>query len=464
MARINFLLCLTLCIKLILGQDRDYRFIFSIFRHGARAPQEKVVNGVDLLGNTWASPGELTEVGMRMHFLLGRRNRQKYDGFISTKYNPLEIYIRTSEYNRTMMSVQSQLQGLYSPPAGPSLTQWQKDHAFPTINKNFGGFDTQTDAALPGQMQVFPVHVMSPIERQYFFFFGFDLCTPLLDVLSANEKEPAIVDFVKSFRATYESKLNAAFGLKSEYWDVYHHIFVFFDTFIAGYTHGFPFTNLVNLGVDLVALNKTAYDFSELDILNYYNGGSDLYLPKVTVAAFWNDLKMWLNNRVNNDLAGKTAYTGFSAPKMVLYSTHDVTLGSLLKYMQKAFNWDKVYYTPFASSMNIELTRPKGKTATVASDYQILINYNDNIYGPYSVTFFIQEMEKNLWSQTDVEDYCSGMNWLVGAVFRRATIGLGVLFAFFCILFFVTLIVCLCCYQRKTEGTQVATTVADNKA
>lgn len=467
MARINFLLCLTLCIKLILGQERDYRFIFSIFRHGARAPQEGVTAGVDKLKNSWNSPGELTEVGMRMHFLLGRRNRQKYDGFISAKYDPNEIFVRSSDYNRTMMSVQSQLQGLYTPPAGPTLNQWQKDHAFPTINKNFGNFDVQTDAALPGQMQVFPVHLMTSLERQYFFFYGFSLCTPLLDVLSANEKNPEIVDYIKTFRATYETKLNAAFGFDSAYWDSYHHIFVFFDTFIAGYTHGFPFTSLVNLGVDLVALNKTAYDFSTLDILNYYNGGSDLLMPKITAAAFWDDLKMWLNNRVNNDLAGKTSYTGFAAPKLVLYSTHDVTLGSLIRYMEKVFSWDKIYYTPFASSMNIELTRPKNKANIVASDYQILINYNDNIYGPYSVTYFISQMETIMWTQTDVEDYCSGTNWLVAAVFRRATIGLGVLFAFFCIAFFVTLIVCLCCYQRKTdggEGVQVATTVVDNKA
>lgn len=464
MLKFILLLLVTICLDFVVMQDREYRFIFSIFRHGARAPQSKVNNqGVDMLGNKWESPGELTEVGMRMHYLLGRRNRQKYNGFISEKYDSKEIFIRSSDYNRTMMSVQSQLQGLYPPPSGPTLNQWQKDIAFPTINKNFGGYDTTLDAALPNQMQVFPIHIMSEIERQYFFFYGFNLCSSMNDVLDSNSKDPVLTNFIKEFRFKYEAQLNTAFNLNSTFWDSYHNVFIFFDTFISGYTHGFEFKSLINLGISLDAFNNTAYEFAKIDIYNYYNGGSELYLPKITVAAFWQDLKTWLNDRVNNDLIGKYDYNGFLTPKMVLYSTHDVTLGSLLKFMQKAFSFKNIYYTPFASSLNIELTRPKNKVATVASDYQVLINYNDNIYGPYSVTFFISQMESIIWSQEDVENYCNGMNWLVAAVFKRSTIALGVLFAFFCILFIVTLIICLCFYKRKQNFSEVQTNTLDNK-
>lgn len=74
-------------IDLVYSQTQNYRFVFSIFRHGARAPQGGVVNGIDMLGEQWNSPGELTDVGMRMHFLLGIRNRAKYGNFLRPKYD-----------------------------------------------------------------------------------------------------------------------------------------------------------------------------------------------------------------------------------------------------------------------------------------------------------------------------------------------------------------------------------------
>ena len=177
-----------ICLFFLLVKDsssqvsRDLRYVFSIFRHGARAPQHGVVNGVDILGNKWSSPGELTEVGMRMHFLLGKRNRELYKNFVSTNYDPLEIFIRSSDYNRTMMSVQSQLQGFYPPGTGPTLTDWQRNIGKPQIADNFGGFNRNSPDALPNRMNVFPINLMTNLEKEYFFFYLHDLELPILAV------------------------------------------------------------------------------------------------------------------------------------------------------------------------------------------------------------------------------------------------------------------------------------------
>ena len=51
-----------------------------------------------------------------MHYILGLRNRKKYikdETFLSEKFNPHEMLIFSSNYNRTMISCSSQLQGLY---------------------------------------------------------------------------------------------------------------------------------------------------------------------------------------------------------------------------------------------------------------------------------------------------------------------------------------------------------------
>lgn len=221
---------------------------------------------------------------------------------------------------------------------------------------------------------------------------------------------------------------------------------------------------MTNLKVDLVALNKTAYDFSTLDILTYYNGDSTHSLASITFSAFWIDLKPWIETTINKDLNGDISYNGFSTPKMVLYSTHDVTLGSLMTIFKLALGWDILYYTPYASSLNIELTRPSVATNLQASNYQITINYNDNIYGPYIASDFISKLDSYYWSQDNVAIYCSGLPWLLGFAVKRATIGLGVLFAFFFIAFVTTLIICCCFYKRKNEKDEFAVVVPNDNA
>ena len=88
-------------------------FIFSNFRHGARTPN-KYKNETDYINVTWdESAGELTKLGVIQQFLIGLKNRKKYNNFLSEKFNPYEILIYSTNLNRTKSSVFSQLIGLY---------------------------------------------------------------------------------------------------------------------------------------------------------------------------------------------------------------------------------------------------------------------------------------------------------------------------------------------------------------
>ena len=90
-------------------------FVFEHFRHGARSPcNGGFFNNTDDIGGKWADYGGLTNVGIRQHYSLGQRLRKYYDGFISKEYDPKEIKIYCSNYNRTMISTQSQLLGFYN--------------------------------------------------------------------------------------------------------------------------------------------------------------------------------------------------------------------------------------------------------------------------------------------------------------------------------------------------------------
>ena len=82
--------------------------------------------------------GELTGMGQRMHYLLDIRNRMRYiekEKFLSEKFDAHEILIYSSNLNRTMLSVSSQLQGLYpqSSKKGEILTEAQEKAAVPQV-------------------------------------------------------------------------------------------------------------------------------------------------------------------------------------------------------------------------------------------------------------------------------------------------------------------------------------------
>lgn len=64
--------------------------------------------------------------GKDRHFKLGQLNRERYEGFLSESYDPDEIYVRSSDVDRTLMSAQCHLAGLY-PPTNQTNQTWNPD-------------------------------------------------------------------------------------------------------------------------------------------------------------------------------------------------------------------------------------------------------------------------------------------------------------------------------------------------
>ena len=113
------------------------------------------------------------------------------------------------------MSAQSQLQGLY--PVGPTLNQWQKDAAFPKFLNNFGDFDPQsTNHAIPGPINVIPVHLFNKADRKYFYLSSYKYCPPQVDKFNSNIQVKRVSDFMDSFETT-ATKLIQALKLEADY-------------------------------------------------------------------------------------------------------------------------------------------------------------------------------------------------------------------------------------------------------
>ncbi|KAF7634523.1 hypothetical protein Mgra_00006095 [Meloidogyne graminicola] len=90
--------------------------VHVIWRHGDRAPisiYPTDPNKEDLWPYGF---GELTEVGMHQQYNLGHLLRKRYiieNKFISERYSPKEIYIKSTDVNRTLISAQANLAGMF---------------------------------------------------------------------------------------------------------------------------------------------------------------------------------------------------------------------------------------------------------------------------------------------------------------------------------------------------------------
>ena len=97
----------------------NIRFVFELCRHGARTPYSGLghPNFKDYFSENWIGIKELTPIGIKQHFYLGLRNRIRYmdspEPLLNKTFDPREILVYSTNSNRTILSANAQLQGLY---------------------------------------------------------------------------------------------------------------------------------------------------------------------------------------------------------------------------------------------------------------------------------------------------------------------------------------------------------------
>lgn len=87
-------------------------------------------------------------MGKQQQYALGQWSRTRYQNLLSTTFNVNDIYVRSSDVDRTIMSAESNLAGLY-PPTGKQI--WNKAIAWQPIPVHTvpGNIDYLTGGALP---------------------------------------------------------------------------------------------------------------------------------------------------------------------------------------------------------------------------------------------------------------------------------------------------------------------------
>lgn len=88
--------------------------VHSIWRHGSRAPLKLFKNDPNTEENDWKGGlGNLLPNGMIQCMELGKKIRALYGKIIDPQYISSQVYIRSSDTNRTLRSATSNMIGLY---------------------------------------------------------------------------------------------------------------------------------------------------------------------------------------------------------------------------------------------------------------------------------------------------------------------------------------------------------------
>lgn len=77
-----------------------------------------------MVKKTLHKTGLIKQEGKRQQYKLGQYFRRRYGELLGNKYSPKKIYVQSTDYDRTIMSAQVNLAGLF-PPIGDEI--WNED-------------------------------------------------------------------------------------------------------------------------------------------------------------------------------------------------------------------------------------------------------------------------------------------------------------------------------------------------
>ena len=392
------------------------------FRHGSRAPSKYYdeANYLDYVKEYWKDSSELTAIGQRMHFLLGIRNRQRYiedKKFLSEKYDPREILIYSTYKNRTIDSVNSQIQGLYPPylNQGQTLTAEQEEVAVPPCSINYDNIDENLrksleNNALPNSMTVIPIRTITINDRKM-RLYHLGICENKTKTFQKeNEKLESIVDIQKNFKEKYSENLNSFYGKNQTY--NLKFIYNFCDAFICDYTEQREMTELRNSGIDFEDLKSYCYNLSALYFRDYELGDKNGEAAKLEVSPLMEEFIHYMNQRIDADINGENIslkYEDYSRPKILMVSGHDSTIASLEIFLMHALGKDLSFYEypDFSSQAALEVTtNDDNKSDKTYDDYFVCYYLNDDIKFNLTVQEFLDKITPNVWSQNEISEYC----------------------------------------------------------
>lgn len=395
--------------------DDQLRWTFELVNHGARTPRNLDSNLTDFMNHTWIGQNELTGVGLRQSFLIGFRDRLRYieeKQLISDIYDPREIFVYSSENNKTLMSANALLHGLFLPGTGPQINESLVDSAVPPVDPSSyqeekEELDSDNYTALPGRMNLVPVHIS--FSHEYFMQFeNSKKCKGVKQYEEKNKNRDEVKEFLKKMTEKYGKNLIKIFPDKdSNLLKDYEFAYKVFDTIVCLYYDGADEFNtlLKTLNVTEKELLDDSYEFLRKNTVgNGINNDKDFI--NYLVSPMFDKILSFMDYRIQKDSAEDMDYRGYDLPKYFMLSGIANTLGAFMSFMNKVFGTE-IKYANFSTNLHLELYLENDKIENITEkDYRLEYFYNDDFLLSVPYTEFKQKIKKNLKSQNDVLSFC----------------------------------------------------------
>ena len=387
--------------KIILQQTiEDIHFVLIHSRHGARAPIQLYSNYTDIFGNKWEGPSELTEMGVKQHYLIGLRNSIVYKKLYNPEYKNKEILVYSTNLNRTIMSAQAQLLGMYNNIHYNFNLVKEKGNI--QINLSNFNFDEDYFHYYPVPIHTYEEKKINGVTKMILVmdYLWPRRCKKNLDKINKNIKNETLTkkkvdDMINKYFTEQQKESTKKNNIQRNF-NLVHR---FCDVIISTYYDG---KKIERIDLDKARNDCENFEFwKQVEIEQSYNAkDSGIY----TMSLMMDNLLYWMEGRIKQKNLDEKA--GF--PKIVLYMGHDTTLIAMQRFLKDALqkNISNTFSkTPFASSQFFELRKnDKGI-------YNVLIFYDDvKVYEqPFSV--FNNSVRKILIPQLNVISYCEGMSY-----------------------------------------------------
>jgi len=411
-AQIFTLLLISSSLKVIISEEKII-FAWQIHRHGARAPYRGVVNNTDVYHENWTEIEELTEVGKRMLYLLGVKTRKRYVEkykLLNEQYNPQEIYIRSTDVNRTIESIESLLQGLYPTGTGPTINKKiENDHnrVFPPNKKYYNEFEKIIEtynlndgSALPYKMSIEPIHLFYKPKHE-FQLYDTDLCIGHKQKYLEQQNSQKIRDLADELNNHFDRLFFDLEGTNNksflyDYWTIYKYMdgFVCDDTDSRKFEYLFKnYENFNEDKLDLLRNYSKEYLWLDYSYVNYPEGYDNISI--VANSYTMHSIINWMEKSINGYEKNNSNYI-----KYVIYSAHDASIGALEHFMKYAFNTE-VEYSSFAESRYFELYIDEN------NEYRVRYLKGENsIKKDLTYNEFKSIINDKTWDDNKVADFC----------------------------------------------------------
>ncbi|KAI6184726.1 Acid phosphatase [Aphelenchoides bicaudatus] len=393
-----------------IDDDPEWNLVFTqtLWRHGDRSPVFQIPND-PITAKNWTRSGggfgQLSPARMAQHMRLGEKLRNRYNDFVSKKYVDNEVYVRSTDVNRTLMSALSNMIGFYPK------------------NSGVAGEDYPDVAGWPAGFNFVPIHTVPEMNDPV---SGVHNCSYEKKAFRALKTTPEYKKAVEDHRDLINKVIELTGIKKFELEDiklVRDTLFVEKVSDIPGIQMPSGFTEELFEQIDelagIVDDLEDGIGVAEKDNINFR-----IELPKLTGGPLlWTmidhmELKRFcLDKKIDRTEEEEKRCRYFDPLRYYVFSAHDTTISSLFStFGFQESNFNETGLPHYASCVLLELYQ----SVEDPGEYKVSVLYWPEAHGLIDVTHWITGCNHKCTLDTfinrsqsyrirDMEKYCDGV-------------------------------------------------------